>query len=120
MGRAARAPLAFRMALAFVAMALVAVGIVLALSVALGGRDINAMVDERRADLTTTLRTSAAATYNTGKPGWSDVDLRPALDLAARSGTNAAVLDAGGAVVASTIVDPTHATNAQRSPIVLQ
>jgi two-component system, OmpR family, sensor histidine kinase BaeS len=119
MGRGARAPIALRMALAFVAMALLAVGIVLALAVALGGRDINAMIQERRADLTATLGTNAAATYNTGRPGWSDVDLQPALALAARSGTNAAVLDDDGHVVASTITDPSHVPNAQRSPIMI-
>lgn len=107
------------MAFAFVAMALLAVGIVLVLAVALGGRDIDVMVQERRADLTETLRTNAAATYNTGSPGWSDVDLRPALELAAHSGTNAAVLDARGTVVASTIINPSHVPDAQRRPLVI-
>jgi two-component system sensor histidine kinase BaeS len=119
MGRRDQAPIALRMALAFVAMALLAVGIVLALAIGLGGRDINAMIHERQADLTATLRTNAAATYNTGKPGWSDADLRPALALAARSGTNAAVLDDEGHVVASTITNPSQAPNAQRSPIMI-
>jgi signal transduction histidine kinase len=114
-----QAPVAIRLALAFVALALVAVGIVLVFAVELGGHDINAMIQERRADLTETLRTNAAATYNTGKPGWSDVDLRPALDLAARSGTDAAVLDTDGRIVASTIADPTMAPSAQRSPITI-
>lgn len=119
MGRGAQAPIALRMALAFVAMALLAVGIVLALAIGLGGRDINAMVHERQADLATTLRTNAAATYNTGKPGWSDADLKPALALAAKSGTNAAVLDEEGQVVASTITNPSTTPNAQRSPIMI-
>jgi signal transduction histidine kinase len=110
-------PVALRLALAFVALALVAVGIVLAFAVALGGRDINAMIQERRDDLTATLRTNAAATYNTGKRGWSNVDLRPALGLAKQSGTNAAVLDANGHIVASTISDPSNVPTAQRSPI---
>ncbi len=114
-----QAPIALRMALAFVAMALLAVGIDLTLAVALGGRDIDAMVHERQADLTETLRTNAAATYNTGRPGWSDVDLKPALALAARSGTNAAVLDDGGRVVASTITNPSKAPDAHRSPITI-
>jgi signal transduction histidine kinase len=110
---------ALRLALAFVALAVVAVGIVLGLAVALGGRDINAMVQERRADLAASLRSNAAATYNTGRPGWSDVDLRPALELAAQSGTNAAVLDTDGSVVASTLSDPRHTPDAQRSPIMI-
>lgn len=119
MDRGGQTPIALRMALAFVAMALLAVGIVLALALALGGRDINAMVQERQADLSATLRTNAAATYNTGKPGWSDVDLKPALALAARSGTNAAVLDDDGVVVASTITNPSQIPSAQRTPIMI-
>jgi len=43
--------------------------------------------------------------------------LRPALDLAARSGTDVAVVDNDGAVVAATFNDPRHATGTQQEPI---
>lgn len=112
-----QSPITVRLALTFVAVALIAVAIVLGLSVALGGRDINAMVQERRDDLTQSLRANAAATYNTGKPGWSDADLRPALDLAARSGTNVAVLDADHHLVAATAIDPTRLSDVEQTPI---
>lgn len=120
MPRAEHAPVARRLAVAFVAMAVLAVVIVTGLVIALGGRDINAMVQERREDLTRSLRANAAATYNTGTPGWSDVDLQPALDLAARSGTTFAVLDNHGNVVASTIGDPSIMASAARSPITVR
>lgn len=112
-----RAPIALRLALTFVGVAMLAVAIVVGLGVALGGRDINAMVQQREADLTQSLRTTAAATYNTGTPGWSDTDLRPALDLALTSGTNVAVIDGTGQVVATTPTDPSRLPGAQRSPI---
>jgi two-component system sensor histidine kinase BaeS len=117
MPRAEHAPVALRLALAFVVMAVLAVVIVTGLAIALGGRDITAMVQERREDLTRSLRANAAATYNTGTPGWSDVDLRPSLDLAARSGTTFAVLNNQGKVVASTIEDPSIMASAPRTPI---
>jgi two-component system sensor histidine kinase BaeS len=118
MTKSGQAPIALRLTLTFVAMALLAVGIVLALAAAFSGRDINAMVQDRRADLTASLRANAATTYSTGA-GWSDADLRSTLDLAARSGTNVAVLDASGQTVAATVTDPTRRPGADRTPISL-
>jgi two-component system, OmpR family, sensor histidine kinase BaeS len=112
-------PLAARLALSFVAVAVLAVAIGAALAVVLSGHDINTMVQERRTDLTRSLLVDAASTYNSGQPGWSDADLRPALALASQSGTDVAVLDVNGHTVASTIADPTRATDAHRSPITI-
>ena len=117
MTRERHASVALRLALAFTVVAVVAVATVVALAIAIGGHDINAMVQQRRADLTQSLTANAAATYNTGTPRWSDVDLRPALDLAARTGTKVAVLDNNGHVVASTINGPSVTVRASRSPI---
>jgi two-component system sensor histidine kinase BaeS len=111
--------LAVRLALSFVAVAVLAVAIGAVLAIALSGHDINVMVQQRRADLTRSLQVAAASTYNSGTPGWSDADLRPALALAAQSGTNVAVLDQNGHTVATTIADPTRAVGAHRSPIIL-
>jgi two-component system sensor histidine kinase BaeS len=110
-------PLAARLALSFVAVAVLAVAIGTALAVVLSGHDINAMVQERRTDLTRSLVVDAASTYNSGQPGWSDADLRPALDLASQSGTDVAVLDDEGHTVASTIANPLQASDAHRAPI---
>src|SRR5579864_5803415 len=73
------------------------------LAVLFTDRDIAVLVQQRRDDLTSSLAADAVSTYNTGKPGWSDVDLAPALKLANSDGAQAAVLDAQGRVVASTL-----------------
>jgi two-component system, OmpR family, sensor histidine kinase BaeS len=109
--------LAVRLTLSFVAVAVLAVAIGAALAIALSGHDINVMVQQRRADLTRSLLVDAASTYNSGMPGWSDADLRPALALASQSGTDVAVINGHGRTVASTIADPSLAADAHRTPI---
>ena len=111
--------LANRLAFAFIAMDLFTVVIIAILALALGNRDINRLVQDRQSGLTESLRASAVGAYNTGTPGWSDVDLQPALDVAASSGANAAILDGNGHVVASSIVGARNLANASRSAITL-
>jgi two-component system sensor histidine kinase BaeS len=103
-------PLGIRLALAFVAVAVLAVAIVAGLAVVFSDRDISMLLQQRRDDLTRTLSLDAISTYNTGRPGWSDVDLGPALNLAASSGTEVAVLDQGGQVVATNLAGPQTGT----------
>jgi two-component system, OmpR family, sensor histidine kinase BaeS len=95
-----------RLALAFIAVAVLAVALVAVLAVLFTDRDISALIEQRRSDLTNSLAADAVSTYNTGKPGWYDVDLAPALKLADSDGAQAAVLDDQGRVVASTLTDP--------------
>jgi two-component system, OmpR family, sensor histidine kinase BaeS len=92
-----------RLALTFIAVAVLAVALVAVLAVLFTDRDIAVLVQQRRDDLTSALAADAVSTYNTGKPGWSDVDLAPALKLANSDGAQAAVLDAQGRVVVSTL-----------------
>ena len=92
-----------RLALTFIAVAVLAVALVAVLAVLFTDRDIAVLVQQRRDDLTNALAADAVSTYNTGKPGWYDVDLAPALKLADSDGAQAAVLDAKGRVVASTL-----------------
>ena len=92
-----------RLALTFIAVAVLAVALVAVLAVLFTDRDIAVLVQQRRDDLTSSLAADAVSTYNTGKPGWSDVDLAPALKLADSDGAQAAVLDATGRVVVSTL-----------------
>ena len=108
-----------RLALAFVAVAMLAVALVAVLAVVSTERDIAALVGQRHNVLARSLAADAVSTYNTGRPGWSDVDLRPALDLAASDGAQAAVLDASGKVIASTL--PGHGSTGTiiRRPLVL-
>ena len=106
-----------RLALAFVAVAVVAVALVAVLAVAFTERDISALVAQRRNDLARSLATDAVSTYNTGRPGWDNVDLRPALELAASDGAQAAVLDGRGKVVASTLATPPNVPDIVRRPL---
>jgi two-component system, OmpR family, sensor histidine kinase BaeS len=119
MASARHPALASRLAAAFILMDLFTVVIIAVLAVTLGNRDINRLVQDRQAGIVESLRASAVGAYNTGTPGWSDVDLQPALQVAASTGANAAVLDGNGHVVASSIVGKRDLANASRSPIVL-
>jgi signal transduction histidine kinase len=106
--------------LTYVGVALLAVLILAGVTAVFSERYVNVLISERRDDLTQSLLVDAASTYNTGQPSWSDVDLRPALDLAARSGTDVAVVDNHGAVVAATFSDPRHAKGTQQRPILVR
>ena len=112
-------PIWLRLTLSYVGVALLAVLILAAITAVFSERYVNVLVSERRDDLTRSLLVDAAATYNTGQPGWADVDLRPALDLAARSGTDVAVVDNNGVVVAATFTDPRHAASTMQAPILV-
>jgi len=92
-----------RLALTFIAVAVLAVALVAVLAVLFTDRDIAVLVQQRRDDLTSSLAADAVSTYDTGKPGWYDVDLAPALKLADSDGAQAAVLDDQGRVVVSTL-----------------
>ena len=104
----------------YVGVALLAVLILAGITAVFSERYVNVLVNERRDDLTRALLVDASSTYNTGQPGWSDVDLRPALDLAARSGTDVAVVDNNGAVVAATFTDPRHSVGTKHQPILVR
>lgn len=112
-------PLWVRLSLTYVGVALLAVLILAGITAIATERYVNVLVHERRDNLTRALLVDAASTYNTGTPGWSDADLEPALDLAARSGTDVAVLDRNGAVVATTFPHPRRTADTQRHPIVI-
>lgn len=115
MGRGGQGPLGLRLALAFVTVA----ALVAVLAVVFSERDISVLVQQRRDDLTQTLSIDAVSTYNTGRPGWFDVDLQPALELASSSGTAVAILDAHGSVVASNLAHPQQAPGVLRHPLIL-
>jgi two-component system, OmpR family, sensor histidine kinase BaeS len=110
-------PLGLRLALAFIAVAVLAVGLVAVLAVIFTDRDVTALVQQRRQDLVRSLAADAVSTYYTGKPGWSNVYLSPALDLADGDGAQAAVLDNRGRVVASTLTRPASSAGINRYPL---
>jgi len=113
-------PIWLRLTLTYVGVALLAVLILAGITAVFIERYVNVLISERRENLTRSLLVDAASTYNTGQPSWSDVDLRPALDLAARSGTDVAVVDDRGTVVAATFTDPRHAGGTMQEPILVR
>jgi len=58
-------PLGLRLALAFIAVAVLAVGLVAVLAVIFTDRDVTALVQQRRQDLVRSLAADAASTYYT-------------------------------------------------------
>jgi two-component system, OmpR family, sensor histidine kinase BaeS len=117
-------PVGLRLALAFVAVAVLAVALVALLAVLFTDKDIAVLVQQRRDDLIGSLAADAISTYNTGQPGWTDVYLSPALELAASDGAQAAIFDAHGKLVTSTLPASTlptsgHTAGLDRRPLIL-
>jgi two-component system, OmpR family, sensor histidine kinase BaeS len=112
-------PVGLRLALAFIAVAVLAVALAAVLAVVFTDKNITELVAQRRNDLTASLATDAVSTYNTGRPGWYDVDLAPALELAASDGAQAAVLDTHNKIVDSTLTVPPAAAGLVRRPLTL-
>jgi signal transduction histidine kinase len=110
-------PLGLRLALAFIAVAVLAVGLVAVLAVIFTDRDVTALVQQRRQDLVRSLAADAVSTYYTGSIGWSNVYLKPALDLAGSDGAQAAVLDDRGQVKFSTLTRPASSAGINRYPL---
>ncbi len=108
-----------RLAVALVVVAVLGVVLVSVLALVFSGRDITSLEQQRRNDLIRSLAIDAAATYNTGRPGWSDVDLKPAFAHAASSGTQVEVVDQQGNVVASNLVGSIDQPGVTATPITL-
>ena len=117
--RAGQRPVGLRLALAFVAVAVLAVALVAVLAVLFTDKDIAGLVQQRRDDLIKSLAATAVSTYKTGQPGWTDVYLSPALELAASDGAQAAILDGRGKLVASTLGTPDGTAGIDRRPLIL-
>jgi len=112
-------PVGLRLALAFVAVAVLAVALVAVLAVLFTGKDIAVLVQQRRDDLIRSLAADAISTYETGKPGWLNLHLTPALDLAARDGAQATIFNGRGKVVTTTL-PPRAARRLARRPLTLR
>jgi len=95
-----RDTLRLRLTLSFVGVALVAVALLAGLTFAFAAADVSALVHRQRANLTAAVADAAAAGWEQ-RGTWAGADLSPALDLAARTGSQAKILDTIGLVVAS-------------------
>lgn len=115
--RRAGRPLTLRLVLAFIGVAVLGVLLATVLTLLMAGSDISDLEQQQQQGLVDSLAAVAAASYNTGTPGWSDVDLRPAMAVASTAGTEMTVLDQTGNVVASTRTGPGAASDVVTRPI---
>ncbi len=92
--------LALRLALAFVAVALVAVALLGGLVAAFAASDVSSLASRQREQLTGAIAVAAGAAWDRGST-WAGAGLSPVLDLAASTGTDVQIRDAAGRVVVS-------------------
>lgn len=96
----ALSPLAWRLAAAFVVVAVAALGVLLALLLAATRSEVRQLAEDRQAaDATATAAAAAEAYAQAGS--WADVDLTAAAAIAARGQATLVVRDPGGVVVAA-------------------
>lgn len=90
--------LAARLALAFVAVALTAIGLLAALTLWSARSSVEDLVETQRAQAAAEITAALAEAYQ-GAGGWVAADLRPAAALAAAAGARVQVRDAEGGLV---------------------
>src|ERR1019366_7482636 len=93
-------PVALRLALAFVGVALAAVALLAGLTAAFVAADVSRLVTRQQADMTRAVAGAAGAAWDSSD-SWTGADLSPVLDLAARVGADVQVRDRAGTVVSS-------------------
>jgi two-component system, OmpR family, sensor histidine kinase BaeS len=92
--------LALRLTLAFLGITLAALALLAGLTVVFAAGDVSGLARHQRSELTAGVAAAAGAAWErTGS--WAGADLSPALELAARTGTDAQIRDDAGTVVAS-------------------
>jgi len=91
--------LGLRLALAFLAVALVAVALLAGLTAAFAAADVSALANHQRRELTNAIAAAAAAAWDR-RDGWASADLSPVLDLAEKTGADVQIRDQAGRVVA--------------------
>jgi two-component system sensor histidine kinase BaeS len=121
-GAAARGDaIGLRLALAFLAVALAAVALLAGLTAAFAAADVSSLATRQRAQLTQAIAVAAGSAWDRRSHSWASPDLSPTLDLVARTGAGARILDGSGRVVAQSSGFPVHSHGAQLSrPIVVQ
>jgi two-component system, OmpR family, sensor histidine kinase BaeS len=93
-------PIALRLALAFVAVALAAVALVAGLTAAFAAADVSHLAGRQRANLASAITVAAGSAWDRSQR-WAGADLSPVLDLAERTGAVVQIRDTAGHVVAS-------------------
>ncbi len=94
-------PIAFRLALAFAAVALAAVALLAGLTAAFAAADVSDLAARQRAELTTAIAVAAGGAWDRMNT-WTGADLSPVLNLVARIGADVRIDDRAGRPVATT------------------
>src|SRR6266568_6760361 len=97
MARPGGGPIALRLALAFVGVALTAVAVLAGLTAVFVATDISHLVTRQQSGLTRAVALAAGAAWDRSD-GWASPDLSPVLDLAARVGADVQVRDRAGVI----------------------
>jgi signal transduction histidine kinase len=98
MARPGGGPIALRLALTFVGVALTAVALLAGLTAVFVAADISHLVTRQQSGLTRAVAVAAGAAWDRSD-GWASADLSPVLDLAARVGADVQVRDRAGLLV---------------------
>jgi two-component system, OmpR family, sensor histidine kinase BaeS len=106
--------LGLRLALAFLAVALVAVALLAGLTAAFAAADVANLANHQRVELTGALSVAAAAAWDK-YDSWALADLSPVLDLAEQTGADVQIRDSSGQVVAHSPGFAAHASSPQYS-----
>lgn len=93
-------PIALRLALTFVGIALAAVALLAVLTAAFVSADVSHLVARQRVVLTRAVAVTAGAAWDRSE-SWADADLSPVLDLVARVGAYVQLRDRAGLVVSA-------------------
>jgi two-component system, OmpR family, sensor histidine kinase BaeS len=93
--------LGVHLTLGFLSVALAAVAVLTALTVAFTAADVSHLVTQQRRDLTNAIAAAAGAGWNSSSHNWEGADLSPALELASRAGADAEIVDASGTLIAT-------------------
>jgi signal transduction histidine kinase len=107
-------PIALRLALAFVAVALAAVAVLAGLTAVFAATDVSQLASRQRTELTAAIVVAAGAAWQR-TDSWAGADLLPVLDLAARTGAAVQIHDQSGRLIASSPGFATHRGSPQVS-----
>jgi two-component system sensor histidine kinase BaeS len=108
-----------RLALAFLAVALVAVGLLAGLTAAFAASDVASLARQQRGELTKAIAVAAGAAWERSN-NWTSADLSPVLDLAASTGADVQIRNPSGRVVASSPGFAAQTTPLHRANVVVR
>jgi two-component system sensor histidine kinase BaeS len=111
--------LGLRLALAFLAVALVAIALLAGLTAVLAAADVSHLSDQQRTQLTSAIAVAAGAAWDRGE-GWASADLLPVVDLATSTGADVQVRDLAGRPIASSAQFSRAAGPQSSAPVVVR